>query len=90
MRPARASLGGDGIVLLELPADMLAARRAGGDRQRPARSAQELDREARLEAGAVRGYAAVLDIPLVSARVEGAFRLDPLVDEIVRQRRAGA
>jgi len=87
---AVASLGGEGIILLELPAEMLAARRAGSDRPRPARSAQELDREARLEAGAARGYAAVLEIPLVSARVEGAFRLDPLVDELVRQRRTVA
>ncbi|VWX50863.1 AAA family ATPase [Novosphingobium sp. 9U] len=87
---AVASLYADGIVLLELSATMLAARRAGSDRLRPTRSAYSLDRESRLESAAVRSYATALGIPFARGKVEGDFRLDPLIDELVRRRREHA
>ena len=80
-----ASLHCDGMILLELPTDTLAARRANANRPRPARSKLALDLEASLEADTVRSYAVALNIPLVCAKVGDAFRLDSLIDEIIRQ-----
>ena len=82
--PEWLHLRADGFILLEVPVETLAARRADANRTRPLRSDAGLAREVRMERETVRSYAALLDIPLASAQANDNFQLDALIDTLVK------
>jgi adenylate kinase len=78
-----ASLDPDGLILLEAPAHVVAARRQGDARARPRRTVPELIHEIAAEHEAVRAFAEALRLPLESASVSDDFRLDASVARLL-------
>jgi adenylate kinase len=65
---AMASLGLAGIILIDMPAEQIAARRQTDKRKRPQRSLAELKRQRVRSTRLANGYAADLNIPLIAVR----------------------
>lgn len=82
---AVADLGADAMILLEASAEDLAQRRTDPHRRRPVRTLEQLSREITAENKTVTAYSRKLKIPLASAVVGVGFRLDPLIDRLVRK-----
>lgn len=61
-----ASLELAGIVLVDVPAEQIAARRTTDKRKRPQRSLAELKRQCARSKSLANGYASDLDIPLIA------------------------
>jgi adenylate kinase len=79
-----AELDPDGMILLEVTPEELTARRANDPRPRPLRAYHRVIEELVLERSVVRGYADALDLPLVIGNVASKFKLDPLIDELLK------
>ena len=81
-----ASLGLVGIILIDLPAEQIAARRQTDKRKRPQRSLAELKDQCARSKRLAKGYAANLDIPLIAVNSGERERVLTFLDTLTTQR----
>ncbi|NWK99179.1 hypothetical protein DM806_26675 [Sphingobium lactosutens] len=77
---AIAPLAPDQLILLEAPAEEVAARRASAERPRPVRNLDAIVKEIATEREVVSGFASALNLHLVIAEAGIGFTLDALLD----------
>jgi len=72
------------LILLEAPSALVASRRRAGHLQRPKRTEQELEEEARLEKQATLRYADELSLPVEIGSTEFEDVLESLVPKLLK------
>lgn len=77
-----ASLELAGIILIDVPAEQIAARRSADTRKRPQRSLAELKRQCARSKSLANGYASDLSIPLIAVNSSEKERVLTFLDEL--------